>query len=380
MANLLTMIAMSFILPQLLFACQLATVPSSIQSDEVVRYYPTYAFQSAESGDWTARIHGSVFEPETGSIKRRLLLAALVKLLDLDEEEAIEENATFRARAAEFLVDNERGKDVAIRIGQREVVIGTTGPNGQFRGEVKFTPAEIAALAQRRPAPLTTEKNGARWLSFAAVLPAEDERHFTGRCQLIPPEGTSVISDIDDTIKQSDVADKKKLLANTFLRPFEAVPGMAKLYEQWERSGVAFHYLTASPWQLHVPLEDFRAAEKFPAGTWHMKTVRWKDSSLFDLFASPETYKPAVIEQILADFPQRKFILVGDSGERDPEIYGGIARKFPKQIERIYIREALDPAAPAERYAVAFDEVPREKWQVFHEAKEIAPQAQGRPE
>ncbi len=350
--------------------CQVPEVLPSIQADEVVRFYPTYAFQTAATGDWTARVHGSVFEPEIGGFKRRLLLAGLAKLLDLDADD--ESNELFQTRAGEFLVDNERGKAVSIRLGTREVQVGISGANGQFAADVLLTPAELESLRKSRPTFVTNERAGVESLAFRAVLEAGDERRFDGLCQLISPTGTSVISDIDDTIKISDVTNRKKLLANTFLRPFEPVPGMAELYERWAKEGAAFHYLTASPWQLYHALEQFRGAAKFPAGTWHMKTVRFKDSTALDLLKSPEQYKPEIIEKILADFPQRQFILVGDSGERDPEIYGGIARKFPKQIERIYIREVLPPPANPQRYATAFAEVPREKWQVFAEAKEIS--------
>ena len=57
------------------------------------------------------------------------------------------------------------------------------------------------------------------------------------------------------------------------------------------------------------------------------------------VFLGPQNqYKTGVIERILADFPRRRFLLVGDSGEQDPEIYGAIARKHPEQVERIFIR------------------------------------------
>jgi phosphatidate phosphatase APP1 len=185
-------------------------------------------------------------------------------------------------------------------------------------------------------------------------------------------QGVSVISDIDDTIKISEVLDKPALLENIFCRTFKPVEGMAGVYRGWERAlGVQFHYVTASPWQLYVPLSDFTRSNGFPAGTWHMKEFRVKDRSVLELFASPEHYKPGVIEPLLRRFPKRQFVLVGDSGEKDPEIYGALARKYPAQIQRIFIRDVTGESAGSPRYEKAFAQVPRDHWQVFKEPREI---------
>ena len=89
------------------------------------------------------------------------------------------------------------------------------------------------------------------------------------------------------------------------------------------------------------------------------------------MFADPVKYKLSVIEPLLKQFPRRKFILIGDSGERDPEIYGELARKYPNQIERIYIHDVTGEPAIAPRYADALREVPRVKWQSFLQPGEI---------
>ncbi len=102
-----------------------------------------------------------------------------------------------------------------------------------------------------------------------------------------------------------------------------------------------------------------------------MKRFRLKDRSFFSLFSDPEKYKPSVIEPLLRQFPKRRFILIGDSGERDPEIYGALARRFPEQIIRIYIREVTKEATDSNRYQKAFRDVRRDKWQVFRVPAEL---------
>jgi len=61
----------------------------------------------------------------------------------------------------------------------------------------------------------------------------------------------------------------------------------------------------------------------------------------------------------------RKLILVGDSGERDPEIYGFIARKYPKRVHQIFIRAVKNEIGNETRFTKAFERVPKDKWSIF---------------
>ncbi|MFH1921907.1 MAG: App1 family protein, partial [Planctomycetota bacterium] len=101
------------------------------------------------------------------------------------------------------------------------------------------------------------------------------------------------------------------------------------------------------------------------------KQFRLKDSSAFDLLGSQEGYKSGAIERILADFPERRFILVGDSGEQDPEIYAAIARTHPEQVIRIFIRNVDRPEEEPDRFNTAFQGIPEDRWQVFREPGEL---------
>ena len=76
------------------------------------------------------------------------------------------------------------------------------------------------------------------------------------------------------------------------------------------------------------------------------------------------------IDQIVASYPKRRFVLVGDSGQQDPELYGRIARKYPDQVARVYIRE-LDETTDETRYEKAFQDVPAGTWQVFRNPGEL---------
>ena len=284
------------------------------------------------------------------------------------------QSVVFAERARLFLVDHERGKKVFVRCGTNEFFGGKSSADGTFGAEVLLREADLERRAPPRPVEHGLELRAEPVLGapFKAILRPGDPRIFTGVLFPLEAEGLSVISDIDDTIKITEVRDKQATLRNTFLREFQAVPGMAEFYQSIARSnGAAFHYISASPWQLYEPLAALVASNGFPAGTFELKEFRWKSRKFFSLFASPEKYKPGVIEPLLKRFPKRKFILIGDSGERDPEIYGALARKFPEQITQIYIRDVTDEAAESERYHKTFQSVPRAKWQIFRKPTEL---------
>ena len=70
-----------------------------------------------------------------------------------------------------------------------------------------------------------------------------------GRMRLIEPEGLSVISDVDDTIKITEIpAGPAIVMRNTFLRPYNAVPGMLENYGAFG-TDTSFHYVSGGPWQ-----------------------------------------------------------------------------------------------------------------------------------
>ena len=348
----------------LAFALTLAMgkVKSEIRADERVVFYPTYARRVDDGPAWNVSIHGSIFEPEEDSLRREAALGLLRRLLGLSREQA--EATVFKERARAFLVDNEGGKTISVRLGDNVYGAGTSGPNGHFGTTLALPAAEVERLRLADPDQID-------WLTFHAVTRPDDHRTFAGRAQWIGPHGLSVISDIDDTIKITMVTDRRAMVHNTFLREFEAVEGMSSLYRNWAEAGCAFHYLSASPWQLYEPLSGFLHAQGFPPGSFHLRQFRLKDSSALDLLASPERYKSEAIEGILADFPRRHFILVGDSGEKDPEIYGDVARKHPEQVIRILIRNVDRPEEAPDRFHTAFQGIPEDRWRVFREPGEL---------
>lgn len=330
---------------------------SDINRDERVVFFPTAGRLSDDGTEWIIPIHGWIFEPEQNDLLRRAALAELKEELGLAPE--LPTTKVFDDRIGRFLVDNERDQKIEVAIGDKTFPLPASEDDGHILGTVRL-PAEAA----RRLAP-----DGR--LRFRAVTSASDKRDFSGAAHLIAGNGISVVSDIDDTVKVTEVTDTAKLVANTFLRKFTAVEGMAELYQRWAKEGAAFHFVSSSPYQLYEPLATFLTEAGFPETVWHLKRLRLKDASVLSVFADPFEAKLSVIEDVLEQYPQRTFVLVGDSGEKDPEVYGELARRHPRQVLRVYIRDVTGDASDGPRYREAFREVAAQRWGLFTEPEAL---------
>ncbi|RIA99744.1 hypothetical protein C1645_730662 [Glomus cerebriforme] len=205
------------------------------------------------------------------------------------------------------------------------------------------------------------DKDKVRLLKIKVQKDEGTDPHY-GVVNLVEPEGVSIISDIDDTIKDTDILrGAKKVLSNTFLQPFKDVPGMADVYRNFYERGAAIHYVSNSPWQLFPSLRSFFQTYNFPPGSAHFKFYDGLIKSAYEQKENPMASKFMYIRELLKDFPKRKFILIGDTGELDPEIYTTIARENPGRILRIYVRDVttehvkdLPPEKPKHSYTRTF--------------------------
>jgi phosphatidate phosphatase APP1 len=326
-----------------------ATAPavSTLQADAVVVFYPSYLKWDPQTEMWRGAIHGKVHEP-SDSVTASVTLAALRQAWGIGHDLTDEEKRMFKQRSAGFRVDNERGKQIVVQIGEQQFVSARSKPTGQFAVEVELDRAGVEEPVE-----------------FTVMLEAEDQRQFGGDLQLLAAEGLSVISDIDDTVKDSNVLDTSELMANTFLRPFKAIEGMAQLYAGWDEQGAAIHYVTATPIQLYEPLWEFLIESGFPGVEIRLRPLRLRDSSFFDFFGESQDYKKSEIREILGQLPRRQFVLVGDSGEHDPAVYATIARECPEQVQGIFIRAVLEKHLDRARYNEIFEGIEDSKWVIF---------------
>lgn len=338
---------------------------SDVNDQQHVTLYPSYAYYDRVLDAWTVPLSGFVHTTGKERVGQKVFLRVLQQVLDVDESQ-LRANEWFMQRIPGFLQDPQRGKSIVVSLAEGNLLAaGKSGRSGHVTISVALPP-ETASPEWHDKLPQQLPR-----LPFSVVLPADDQREMTASAQVIPPRGVSVISDIDDTIKISQVAHRRQLLHNTFLHSFVPVPGMALLFREWQAQGVAFHYVSSSPWQLFRPLDEFMTDNGFPSGSYHLRTYQFSDPSILKLFMSRKRNKFKIIESILKQFPERQFVLVGDSGEKDAEIYGKVARRFPEQISRILIRRVVGRPWTRKRVEKAFRGVPEDCWQTFRVPTQI---------
>ena len=219
--------------------------PGSIEEDETIIFPSTYGWFTHEG--LNIAVHGWVFEMEKDSIFRNTLIDIFKEYFEETDDAG---KRYFEERIRYFLTDNERGKDITVSILNRKITLPKTEPDGHT----------ISILKIRDTA--DTVNPGSH--SFTTIPEHTKNKIFTGTFQIISKTGYSVISDIDDTIKDSNVLNKEELIQNTFFRKFKAVRGMPQLYKKLENKGVAFHYVSGSPWQLYPFIYNFLNEEQFP--------------------------------------------------------------------------------------------------------------------
>jgi hypothetical protein len=154
-----------------------------------------------------------------------------------------------------------------------------------------------------------------------------------------------VISDIDDTIKDTRIAENtsfRQILSGLFrghYYSYEAIPGMAELYQRLAAKGALIVYVTSTPYQLAPFLLKFLRQSAFPEGPVFM---RWLGYGRFG-------HKWRTLHRIFSNIEGQRCVLVGDSGEQDLQIYRRVSdtAAFGAHIDKILIRHV--PGTPLQR-------------------------------
>jgi len=151
-----------------------------------------------------------------------------------------------------------------------------------------------------------------------------------GELHVLPSKpGVAVLSDMDDTLLRTGVANKarmiKRVLLSNFhdLRAFNHAPA---LYKVWAARGYPLVFVSGSPFNLYARLSAFLRGQGLPPSP-----IRLKDFGT-DALTEQVAYKIKRIYEVMALLPGYRFILVGDSGEKDPEIYRAVRAKMPKAV------------------------------------------------
>lgn len=188
------------------------------------------------------------------------------------------------------------------------------------------------------------------------VRPRQQEVSATCRV-FVPSDQASfgVVSDLDDTVLYSHATDLWKLIKLTMLHNAHTrspLTGAAGLYRALERGGDGrctnpFFYVSSAAWNLYDVFLDFLELHGFPTGP-----VMLRDFGI-GLFRSSHAHKIEKVERIFAATGALPFLLIGDAGQADAQLYHRIAREFPGRVAAIYIRAVswLDRSAEVRELA-----------------------------
>jgi phosphatidate phosphatase APP1 len=161
----------------------------------------------------------------------------------------------------------------------------------------------------------------------------------TDRCRYV------VISDIDDTVMETGVANKLKMLWRLFVEDAESrvpFPGVAALYRALHTgtSGDQANpmlYVSRAPWGIYDVLDEFFAQHEIPAGPI-LFLREWGVSWTWPFPRRAEEHKRDLINNMLALYHDLPIVLIGDSGQHDPEIYRKVVDEHPGRVLAVYIR------------------------------------------
>lgn len=184
------------------------------------------------------------------------------------------------------------------------------------------------------------------WQSI--TMRVEDSKPVTAPIFIVDPAATiGVVSDVDDTVMVT--ALPRPLLAawNTFVLDEHArtpVAGMAVLFEKLIRDhpGAPVVYLSTGAWNVAPTLTRFLSRHLYPPGPllltdWGPTHDRW--------FRSGRDHKEQSLQRLVEEFPQLKWILVGDDGQHDEDLYRSFAAEHPHAVAAVAIRQLSDGEA-----------------------------------
>lgn len=239
-----------------------------------------------------------------------------------------------------FETDEIKHTELIIKMGGDKLFYAKTDKHGYF-------------LLDEKVESITNYANEEGWVKFEFSF---QEEHLKRRIQsnnkfpgemLIPSKGASfgVISDIDDTILHTGLTSilKWRVIINTFFtsaRKRLPLKGAPEFYHELHRGKSGndsnpIFYVSHSPWNLYRYIKYFLKMNNFPKGPIVLRNFPSPFSKKVK-YEKPQKQKEIV--NLLKTYPNLKFILIGDSGEHDPDIYLEIAETYPDRILAIYLR------------------------------------------
>lgn len=245
---------------------------------------------------------------------------------EMSPAELAEANARLMARLRHFLAIPMANTPISVffyndKISKQRTVYTDASGHFSMSAALDFVPTHVRILASDK-------------------LSATEEVIVTGS------QGISVISDIDDTIKHSAIGSgAREIFRNVFIRDLYdlTIDGVREWYNKMAELGVKFHYVSNSPWQLYPVISKYFSLAGLPPGSFHLKQYSGMLQGIFEPVAER---KKVTLDKIARDFPERRFMLIGDSGEADLEVYTDFVLENPGRVVAVFIRDVTTTEGP----------------------------------
>ncbi len=199
--------------------------------------------------------------------------------------------------------------------------------------------------------PVALDASHHGWHEVALRLGDEAEREPAIAPVLVPSADAEygIVSDLDDTVMETGATALTSMARTVFLHnahtriPFEGVSAFYRALHRGNRGEELnpIFYVSSGPWNLYELYADFLAFQKIPAGPIMLGDYGIEEDKF--IHASHDEHKLKAVRGVLNAYPGLRFVLVGDSGQRDPEIYSQIVREFPGRVIVVYIRDVTVP-------------------------------------
>jgi phosphatidate phosphatase APP1 len=206
---------------------------------------------------------------------------------------------------------------VEVRVSWEGRVVTT---NSDWRGLV-----DVAIPVEHAPAARTTEVR----LELDGQ-PARSAELFTSD----PKAGLGVITDIDDTVLETEISNPWKramqlVYSEQRMRP--PFDGVAALFRSFAEPGRPVFYVSNAPVTLYDHVAELLDQNGIVRGP-----LLLRDPVLVE---GPRSHKQIALRRLVEDHPELTFVLIGDSTRRDPLRYVEVAESHPGRVAAIYIRK-----------------------------------------
>ncbi|KAK8861987.1 Phosphatidate phosphatase APP1 [Apiospora arundinis] len=341
---------------------------------------PSYANWTDEG--WNVRVHGNVYklpnakQDKIDSLANVFLIGTDIKDLAPNEQEQARnltrsiyvvqqghENVTIKFENDVSIRPNATGGVIAGKGGVQNITLPyETTVEGDFDTFVKLKNTTGANGGHLMAG---NETNSIQSLNMYA----EGTMSGNATAYLVPPKGLTIISDIDDILRITKIYVPKEGLLNSFARPFTSWMNMPEIYANWSSSipDFHFHYLTTTPEQVTRNYMEF-IYKTYPLGSFDTRPLNFSDVS------ATLQIRRFLLDKIFQTFPERKFILMGDTTNSDVmKAYPALAHDYPNQVQCIFLRNttSTDDKDLFPYDTSGFEGIDQKKYMFFNVADEL---------